>query len=252
LEISRWLSDINRDGSYGLARYRAFLAENTFGLWWFSALLWIVIFGSLVISIDGVVSIVDSSLDQGGMALVPLFGFPLFFALVPLITPIFARRTYPLIVPGETVTSAPHIALIIRIIKPILFIGVVFLLGICSTYLKKNKPIEIAYKLWGAAAILYVLIGLLIWPRVIYWRQRAREQARLRLARSLGSRSRIRIAETFAGFESSDGRELYVDWLGEQGFIPTEEWPSGRPPNLGDPASTKLAKLEHRWRGFDK
>jgi hypothetical protein len=79
LDISRWLSDINRDGSYGLARYRAFLAKNTFGSWYFSALVWIVMFGSLVVrvgiidSVDGIIDSVDGiidSLHHGGMALV--------------------------------------------------------------------------------------------------------------------------------------------------------------------------------------
>ena len=80
-----------------------------------------------------------------------------------------------------------------------------------------------------------------------------RDSSRFNTATASSQVSRTLVAQSFGSFETPRWRENYVDWLVEQGVVvPQDEWPSGRPPNFNDAASTKLAQLEHRWRGFEK
>jgi hypothetical protein len=79
-----------------------------------------------------------------------------------------------------------------------------------------------------------------------------RDRHRLKKARSAPAYSREQLFLVFSSFEKADYREKYVDFLTKEGVRPVGEWPDGSAPNLGDVASTKLARLEHDWRGLNK
>jgi hypothetical protein len=64
--------------------------------------------------------------------------------------------------------------------------------------------------------------------------------------------TRCLMEANFCALKTEMGREQYVFWLSRQMLMPEGEWPNGHPPNLGDAASSMLAKLEHRWRGLDR
>ena len=108
-----------------------------------------------------------------------------------------------------------------------------------------------AFIIFGLSSLAFDLSRSL---KLRKWEQRAgnRDSRRFHEFTASGHISRPTIAESFNLFETPHWRETYVDWLAGQGIVPLGEWPSGRPPNLNDAASTKLAQLEHRWRGFDK
>jgi hypothetical protein len=230
--MSGWLGRINRDRSYGLSNFCAFSARNRF-FWSIIAWVYLLIF---------YVAAMDDDAKLGAAAIV--LGGAVLLVFSP---PIFSRRSYPMIVKDENVAEPSRLP---HSIKELLYFGLAFSgstgVTFLTIYYDRKSDIVVKGSAVFGTSVMSTAVFYLIVPRIVYWRQRTRDKVRFSLARSVAYRSRIGIAETFASFESADGRELYVDWLGDQGFVPTEEWPSGRPPNLGDAASTKLAKLEHR------
>jgi hypothetical protein len=78
------------------------------------------------------------------------------------------------------------------------------------------------------------------------------DRGRLEAYKNGDNSTRSLIAEHFSAFQTSEVREEFVRWLGAQRYEPTGEWPGGRPPNLGDDASSLLARLEYRWRKLDR
>jgi len=93
-DIHRWLSHISGDRSYGLTNYRAALANNHILLWSFTVMLWIILLTPLVFLID-----LQKTLD---------YFLILLIVLAPLISPMFARRTYHMMAPGENVQEPPR------------------------------------------------------------------------------------------------------------------------------------------------
>jgi hypothetical protein len=259
-QFGLWLSAINRDRSYGLPAYRAFLASNTVVL--------LVISGQTawsavrfrIPSLEEATRWVTAPLEakQAFNEILTANGKAALTSLLVLIgivlSPFFAHRTYPLTIHGEEIreiSRGPS--------RTIIYVLVVWTASLSlPALITSSGSSEFAQKL-----VVYLLVPAYIiflvtivtramWSRIQgYWRSK-RDRQRMGQARMFAYRSRIDISKVFMGFELSGSREAYVDWLSSQGLTPTEEWPSGRPPNLGDPASTKLAQLEHRWRGFDK
>jgi hypothetical protein len=79
-----------------------------------------------------------------------------------------------------------------------------------------------------------------------------RDRRRLEKACNIKAPNREQVSAIFLSFETPSHREKYVDILTKEGGTPLGQWPNGSLPNLDDVASTKLARLEHDWRGLNK
>jgi hypothetical protein len=260
------LADLDRDKTCGLDGYRKLLASSF--LWYdasiaiFLILIWII--GSKVREIVNELG-QDYTFAAFGYVVqewLPFIAFPAFIAASLWIAPYFAERSYPLVVPGEAV---PPILLtdrfsgLLRWARWALFSC--WILPILYLSDKYNKPYgEYISGFFGIAFLIFVLsvavsgaVSLFKFLRALvrtHWLETI-EADRLAVVTRADNSTRAQIAENFAALQTERARENYIRWLGEQRLEPTGDWPSGRPPNLGDDASSILARLEYRWRKLE-
>jgi len=263
--FEEWLKYINRDRRFGLGLYRARLTES--GLHLLSnATLSVILYLSLG-------PYTGASIPES----------PEFISLWAAVTALTLfvglkwQRSYDLTVEGELIRPVTNVTRVVAFIGQVaavtlglgFWVLLCFVLVVCY-YLFKGLPsgkslighgfdstILVIVWLFAAGMVISacVAMGTFVYGVISRLRERRRLTRDRKLFKKIcavGQRSRPQIANSFASFETSRWREEYVDWLVTQRIEPSDEWPSGRPPNLQDPASTKLARLEHRWRGFEK
>jgi hypothetical protein len=123
----------------------------------------------------------------------------------------------------------------------------------------------ILYILYGMIALGVVPLLLVLWLTLQRgfalagaWRH---DRARLAGATAKFLARRTEIATAFQSLETAQTRNRYIDWVEREATthdhlaaladIVANPWPNGRRPNLGDPASTRLARLDERWLKLD-
>ena len=276
------LADLERDKSAGLAGYRKVLAVKR---WWPLAGLAVVLAAAGFIWIN--VMELSNSYHFGHNYAFPAFIFILEEYCLPLalagliaasvwIGPLFAQRNYQLIVPNEHIPKRDWksslrkwFGLIGSLLMLLMAGPLIALFFQGSSWMLRfffrqetAKIVEI-YALYGfltiaalSAILLIFSFASILLKFIIQWmverRKISQDQKQYEVLTNSDNSTRKAIAENFSRFQTENAREKFVRWLSAQGFKPRDDWPTGRPPNLGDAASSLLARLEHRWRGLDR
>jgi hypothetical protein len=263
------LADLDRDKTCGLDGYRKLLASSYL---WYDASIAIFLLLATVIGfrVSEVINDDEFGLSYAFAAFCHVVQEWLLFIILPAliaaslwIAPYFAGRSYPLVVPGEAVPPAlltDRFSGLLRWaswgLPNLLFLLMMYLL---HEFAPKRYG-DYAQGFFGILFLIFILSlpvsgavslfkFLRAWVRA--HRLEATEADRLAAFTHADNSTRARIAENFAALQTERAREKYIRWLGEQRLEPTGDWPSGRPPNLGDGASSMLARLEYRWRKLE-
>jgi len=117
------------------------------------------------------------------------------------------------------------------------------------------------YWLYVSAVLSVPIAGFLVRELITNLRVRLRDRERLVAETVRFVPRHAAIAAVFNAFGTPAGRARYVDWIERQAArhdhlaaladIVANPWPNGRRPNLGDAASTRLARLDERWLKLD-
>ena len=263
------LADLDRDKTCGLDGYRKLLASSY--LWYDASIaIFLMLATGIGLRVREVINDNEFGPSYAFAAFVyvvqdwlPFIIPPALIAASLWIAPYFAERSYPLVVPGEAVPPAlltDRLSGLLRWarwalqVSPFLFIP--YLL---KTFVPKSYG-EYVAAFFGIIFLIFILCitvfgAVSLFKFLRSWvrahRLEATEADRWAAVTRADNSTRARIAENFAALQTERAREKYIRWLGEQRLEPTGDWPSGRPPNLGDGASSMLARLEYRWRKLE-
>jgi hypothetical protein len=267
------LVDLERDKSGGLSGYRKMLASTRY---WRTAsvVIFLVISGPIGLEVWETVhgyglgpSYWFAAVVYALESLPPYSPLAAFAAASLWIAPYFAGRSYPLVLPGEfprrpwkdCLGGAGRWRSWVEIFVLVLIVGGVFaLIGTVAADSKWFNFLLLALAVASGVGFLAAIASAasrLINALVRWARDRnvlTADRERLERFASGDNSTRTLIGRHFMEFETEEGREEFVRWLGAQRLEPTGEWPARRPPNLGDNASSLLARLEYRWRKFDR